>query len=449
MSSSNQPVRYPDTRSPAMMTKRAWWLVALNLLVPGSAQVLAGSRRLGRFGLAATFVGWSLLIVALIVALFARSALVVVATNRVALAGLVVVLAFYGVLWIVLTLDTLRLVRFVRVGARARGAVAGLAVLGLVVGVGGAGFVGSRAVSAFDLLGVFDDGQIAAPIDGRYNILLLGSDSGPDRVGARPDSISVVSVDAETGAAAVFGIPRNMERVPFVAGSPLYGPYPDGYDCGVDCLVSYLYTYAEEHPELYPDAEASGSTPGIEATRDAVEGVLGITTQYYVMINMEGFVRLIDALGGIDVDVAKRLPIEGGVDDDGQPIGVAGWIEPGPQHMDGYTALWYARSRHGTDDYDRMARQRIVQEAVLRQMDPVTVLLRFNELAAAGGGLLSTDIPGAMLSHFVDLAGKARELPLQKVDFVPDEWDNVHPDVSAIQARVQAVLASSTATPAP
>lgn len=146
----------------------------------------------------------------------------------------------------------------------------------------------------------------------------------------------------------IFGIPRNMQRVPFAADSPLYGPFPNAYDCGVECLISYLYTYGEEHPELDPDAAAIGSTPGVEATRDAVEGILGLTTQYYVLIDMQGSVRLIDALGGIDFDLRERLPIEGGEDSNGQPINVAGWIEPGPQHMNGYTALWYARSRHGT-----------------------------------------------------------------------------------------------------
>jgi anionic cell wall polymer biosynthesis LytR-Cps2A-Psr (LCP) family protein len=176
---------------------------------------------------------------------------------------------------------------------------------------------------------------------------------------------------------------------------------------------------------------------------------LGLTTQYYVLIDMQGFVQLIDALGGIDIDVQERIPIEGGEDANGQPINVAGWIEPGEQHLDGYHALWYARARHGTNDYDRMARQREVQEAVLRQMDPANVLLRFNEVAAAGGDAVSTDIPAPMLSHFVDLALKAKELPLAKMDFVPEEWDNVHPDVAGIQAVVDQMTAPVTPSPTP
>ena len=59
----NRPLRHPDSSDPGMMAKRGWWLVALNLLVPGSAQVIAGNRRLGRFGLGATLVAWVLVLV--------------------------------------------------------------------------------------------------------------------------------------------------------------------------------------------------------------------------------------------------------------------------------------------------------------------------------------------------------------------------------------------------
>ena len=432
-----------------MMTRRAFWLVGLNLLIPGSAQVLAGSKRLGRFGLGATLVLWLLVVGVVVIAVLQSTWLVTFVTNRVALGAVVAVLVFYAVLWLVLTFDTLRLVRLVKVVPPSRALVAGIAIAGLIATLGGSGFAMTRAVSAMDLLGIFDDGQIAAPIDGRYNILLLGGDAGPDRMGLRPDSISVVSIDAQTGSTVIFGIPRNMQRVPFVEGSPLYGPFPGGYDCGVECLVSYLYTYGAEHPELYPDAEDAGSSPGVEATRDAVDAVLGLTTQYYVLIDMQGFVSLIDALGGIDIDVTERIPIEGGEDANGQPVNVAGWIEPGQQHLDGYHALWYARARHGTNDYDRMSRQREVQEAILRQMDPTNVLLRFNEIAAASGGVVTTDIPAPMLSYFTELAVLAKEQPLTTMDFVPDEWDNVRPDFAAIQVKVAELTAPVSASPSP
>lgn len=424
------------------MTKRAWWLVILNLLIPGSAQVLAGNRRAGRFGLGATILLWVLLAAILVLYFVNRTLLLTIFTLSIVLWVVVLVLLFYAVLWIVLTLDTLRLVRLVKVAPAARGFVGGLAVVALVVTAGGAGYAAANAVSAIGVLDtVFSGGEIAAPIEGRYNILLLGGDAGPDRLGMRPDSISVVSIDAETGSAVIFGIPRNMEQVPFAAGSPLYGPFPNGYDCGDECLVSYLYTYGTEHPELYPEAESKGSTPGVEATRDAAEGILGLEMQYYVLIDMQGFAELIDALGGIDIDVAERLPYGANTFDNGAHADPIGYIEAGLQHMDGQTALWYARSRYGSNDYERMNRQRQVQEAMLRQFEPSNIVLKFQGVAAAGAQVISTDIPQPMLGHFVDLGAKTRELPIEKLNLVPPEFDGVHPDFGYIQLRVDELTA--------
>jgi LCP family protein required for cell wall assembly len=439
VSTTTQPVRYPDVRSPRFMTKRAWWLVALNFLVPGSAQVVAGNRRLGRFGLGTTILLWALVAVAVVLALVARGFALSLITNSVVLGLLVALAVFYAVVWAILTLDTLRLVRFVNVAPGARGLVAALGIVSLVLTVGGSGFVAANSVSAIGLLNIFAPGPSQDPIDGRYNILLLGGDAGPDRLGLRPDSISVVSIEAATGAAVIFGIPRNMQNVPFADGSPLWGPFPNGYDCGEECLVSYLYTYGVEHPELYPDAVDNGSDPGIEAMRDAVEGITGLQIPNYVLIDMQGFAQLIDALGGVEIDVAERVPlgINGGE--------IVGYIEAGSQRMDGATALWYARSRYDTTDYDRMERQRQVQEALLRQMDPANVLLSFQGVSAAGQQVVKTDIPQSMLSYFVELGAKTKDLPLTKIDFVPPlVEEEANPDFDLIRSTVDDALVPYT-----
>jgi len=446
--SAQLPVRHPDLSSPSFMTKRAWTLVLLNVVVPGSAQVLAGSRRLGRWGLASTLVFWSAALVTAALALFWRTPLFDVATNVAALTVVQVFLVYYAVLWSVLTIDTLRLVRIIRTVPTARGFLAGVMVLLM------AGTVGPMAWGAYltgvqhGLLDSLFTSRLAAadPVDGRYNILLLGGDAGADRTGLRPDSISVASIDAETGATTIIGIPRNLYNAPFSEGSPLWGQYPDGYSCGDDCLVSYLYTYGEEHPELYPEAEAKGSNPGIEAMRDAVSGVTGLTLQYYVLIDMQGFVELIDALGGITVDNTEgRLPINGGVDGAGNPINVDGWIEPGEQVLDGYHALWYARARHGSDDYHRMARQREVQQALLSQFQPATVLAKFQSVASAGAQTVDTDIPQGALSAFVELALQAKEQQITDLEIVPPTYSNVYPDFDVIHADVAAATTSAAA----
>ena len=436
---SASPVRNPDLRDTGAMTKRGWILVVLNLLIPGSAQMLAGSRRLGRFGVGSTFSLWAIVGLSLLLFLLAQATFITIATNFFALWIVQVVIVFYVVLWVILTLDTLRLIRLVRVASAARAFVAGLSVVALVV-IGGAGAYGVMiaGVTRSTIDSVFADGQVEDPIDGRYNILLLGGDAGPDRTGLRPDSISVVSIEAATGTATIFGLPRNLEYVPFVAGSPMAAAYPDGYGangCNVDvCLINSIYTEVTlKSPEMYPNAEAEGSSPGIEAMRDAAEGVLGITIQYYVLIDMQGFSQLIDALGGITIDSHGRYPIDGDIDANGNPVGNNGWIEPGVQHMDGYLALWYARSRYTTSDYDRMERQRQVQEAILQQFEPANVLTKFQAVAQAGAEVVKTDIPQAMLGHFVGLAQKARDQAIRSVELVPPlvlpedpDYDDIH-----------------------
>ena len=436
------PVRSPDLRNPSLMTRRAWWLVVLNILLPGSAQVVAGDRKLGRFGIVSTFVLWGGILLAMLLFFFARELFLTLSTNPIALWVLEVALGFYAILWVILTIDTIRLVRLVRTAPKARGLVAGLAVVALAAGAGTAAYGAVVVDSARSLLSnVFGGGQVADPIDGRYNILLLGGDAGPDRIGIRPDSISVASIDAATGAVTMIGVPRNLQYAPFSAESPLWGPFPEGYSCGTECLISYLYTYGEEHPELYPDAAAAGSTPGVEAMRDAVEGTTGLPLQYYVLIEMQGFKDLIDALGGIDIEVTERVGIGSNTNPDGTPAEAGGWIEPGMRHMDGETALWYARSRYQTTDYARMERQREVQEAILRQADPQTVLLKFQEIARASSELATTDIPQAMLGRFTDLALKSGEQPMERLQLVPPDFPPDAPDFDRIRAAVAEAVA--------
>jgi LCP family protein required for cell wall assembly len=264
--------------------------------------------------------------------------------------------------------------------------------------------------------------------------------------------MSVVTIDAETGKADIIGLPRDLEDVPFPEGSPLNAVYPDGYGydgvCDVDvCQLNSIYTEVElKSPEMYPNAEAEGSEPGIEAMRDAASGITGLTIQYYVLIDMQGFSQLIDALGGVDINVAERLPIGGDEDFNN----VDGWVEAGQQHMDGFTALWYGRARHGTSDYDRMARQRVLQEAILKQFNPANVLTKFQGVAQAGQEVVNTDVPQGMLGYFTNLATKTKELPVGAVELVPDNGvDPTDPDYDYIAQLIDAALNPVTETPAP
>jgi len=444
--------RDPNGADPALMTRRAWWLVVLHLLVPGSAQALAGNRRLGRFALGV----WLVLLVAVLLAaglfLVLPQVPLSIPSNAVGLTVLQGVVLAWAVLWIVLTLDTLRLVRLAAVRPGSRIGVAAVLVVALVVGTGGAVQAAVTAGQARDALGsLFSGTRMALPADGRYNILLLGGDAGPGRSGLRPDSISVVSVNALTGHMVMFGLPRDLQNMPFAAGSPMLKAYPHGYGwhdtCNVDvCELNSIYTEVQlKSPQLYPNAKADHTLPGIEATKEAVEGSLGIPIQYSVLVDMSAFGKLIDAMGGVTIDVKRRLPIGGGVDANGTPTGVKVWIEPGVQHMNGNRAMWYARSRHGDPlgDYGRMQRQRDLETAMLHQMSPVTLITRLEAIGKAGSAAVTTDIPQGLLGDLAGAAVKSRGQKTVTIDFVPPRVTPSSPDYAAIRKTVAKTLAEA------
>lgn len=465
-----RPLRNPDSADPAFMGRRGWWLVVMNVLVPGSAQILAGrNRKLGRFGLGATLLSWLLIIVIAGLGLFARNALVWLMTGPLSwflLTLIQVLLVAYVVLWIVLTLDTLRIVRLVKVPPASKFAIPVVAIVLLGLVGSGAGYAATMVGSSKGVLGdIFgQSGPSVPPSEGYYNILLLGADSGDGRDSMRFDSISVVSVNATTGAVTIFGIPRELPNAPFSEGSPMQALYPNGFEghssptCGWNPWMNHVRQAAEvcrddEGSELYPDAAAHGSAPGIEATKDAAEGILGIEIPYYVFLDMNGFAAMIDALGGVDIEVTERLP-KGGPPEgwSGNDVNewAIGWIEPGQQHMDGDTAQWYARSRYTTSDWDRMERQRQLQVAILEQFTPQNVLTRFNDIAAAGTVLVDTDLPRDKLSEFFDLMLKAKEQPVTSIELVPENGiDEFEPDYGYIRDLVQQTLHPPTETPTP
>ncbi|MVQ41845.1 transcriptional regulator [Microbacterium sp. MAH-37] len=453
------------------MGRRAWWLVAMNVLVPGSAQVLAGNRRLGRFGLGATLVGWVLVVLTIGLALFWHDAAITLGGNWFVLTIAQVVVIGYAVLWAVLTIDTIRLLRVVKLPPFTRFAAPVAALLVLCLAAWGALYASSAVASSRGAFtAIFgNSGPSLPPSDGYYNILLLGADSGTGRDSMRYDSISVVSMNAETGAVTIFGIPRDMPNVPFAEDSPMRDPKLVGYDyrnyfeghddpeCGwgpgINQLTNAVQVCRKDKGEsLYPDAVAHGSDPGIEATKDAAEGVLGIKIPYYVFVDMNGFADLIDALGGVHIKVEKRLPEGGGPAYRNQPAEdwATGWIEPGEQTMDGDTAQWYARSRYTTSDFDRMKRQRQLQEAILAQFTPQNVLTNFSSIVDAGAALAHTDLPQDKLPEFFDLVMKAKKQKVTTVELTPDGGvSEREPDFDAIHEMVQRTLHPPTETPTP
>jgi LCP family protein required for cell wall assembly len=197
------------------------------------------------------------------------------------------------------------------------------------------------------------------------------------------------------------------------------------HDLGLHELNS-LITFAGGHRSLFKGY----AEPGFEATSEAVEGITGLKINYYGMINLMGFRKLVEAVGGIKLHVRERIPI-GGI---GSPI--SGWIKPGYRKLDGYQALWFARSRVAADDYSRMARQKCVMAAMLQQISPEKVVLNFSKIAKASESTFETNLPQSEVDRFAALALKARGKPISTVSFVPPVITTAHPDITKIHAMV-------------
>jgi LCP family protein required for cell wall assembly len=269
-----------------------------------------------------------------------------------------------------------------------------------------------------------DDEPIAAPqraeeVDPwagtpRVNVLLLGLDAAPGRSGVRPDSIIVASIDTATGDTVLFGIPRNLENVPFPEGSPLHNLWPQGFNCGSECLLNAVWTEGVNRADRFP----KDPNPGLTATRSAVEAILGLRVDYTVTVTLQAFGDIVDAVGGVEVTVKERLPIGGSIDAAGRVTeSPKGYIEPGRRRLDGYRAQWFARSRFASSDFDRMSRQRCMIGALTEQVNPLTLLARFPAIAAATGRNLRTDMPRSDLPAWAKLgqrvrAGTMTSLPL-------------------------------------
>lgn len=433
------PLSRAEAISPRMRRRRAITLVVLTLLAPGSAQLLAGNRRLGRFGLR---VWLSLVVAAAVIGLFAlvnRSFVFSMFSRSWVLLVVSVLLTGCALGWALLFADVLRLARLRSLPQSTRWVVAGSVTVLTLVTSGGLLWAGATVNSGRGFITqVFGSNAATGPTGGRYNVLLLGGDSGKGRDGTRPDSLTLVSVDADTGRTVMFGFARNTENIHFRSGSTMAKLMPEGWNCGDKCLLNDLYTWAVDNKSKFP---AGTRNVGALATIEAVEGLSGLEISYYVLIDLKGFSSLIDALGGLTINVKSRTPIGGTT----SPI--IGYIEPGLQHLDGVHALWYARSRAGSDDFSRMARQRCLLQAMADQLNPVTVITKFQSIASAGEQVVQTDIPESDLGRFADLALKARGEKIQSINFVPPLIKPWSYDPAVITSTVQRALDGTPTAP--
>ena len=428
-------------------------LTALGALLPGTALIAAGARRVGWALLGVTVLG---LVGLVALATVGRHQAVQWAVDPTALLGIMVAAVAVAVVWPLVIIAGYRMLAPLST-TRPQHLVGSFVVTLLALGVAMPAFkVLDLASDHRDLIqNVFADGESATVEDtgpnafagkDRVNVLLLGGDGGEGREGVRTDTVMVASIKVSTGATTLFSLPRNLEELPFPADSPLAEVYPDGFDAGSES-ESLLNAVYRNGPSEYPDILGPTDNPGADFLKLGVGEALGLHLDYYVLVNLDGFSALVDALGGITVNVNYWVPISG------EPtLGIlpTDYIEPGPnQRMDGERALHFARGRFGLSDYLRMDRQRCVMSSIVAAADPMTMLLKYQELAATTQDIVSTDIPSDVLDDFADLAFKVKDSGMNSVVFDDKVIRPAYPDFDLIRSLVQQSLSGPPPAPTP
>lgn len=441
-------------------------LTALGTLIPGAG--LALGRRGRRLGLALVALAVALLVggVVYVVRHGAFRSALDLAVRPNLLRGLAALLVVGGLIWISSIVLTALTNRPDRMTSGQKAALTGFtAVMCLLVAAPaaiGLRYIGAHNAAVDKIFTGKPSGEpepVASGATGpdvaetdpwanqpRVNVLLLGSDAGDDRDGVRTDSMIVASIDTKTGDTVLFSIPRNLEHVPIPDYSPLHRAWPNGFDCGSECLMNGIWTQAEVLAADHPDWFKGDPNPGETATKDVISAILGQPIHNTVIIDLKGFQQLVDAMGGIDINVQERVPMGGKTYTDAQGRSWLiegtenGWLEPGEQHLSGYQALWYARSRVTTDDFSRMRRQRCVVAAVVTQVDPLTMLQHYPQIAAAAADNMSVDISQDQLPAWADLVTRVQGGTIRSLPFTIKNTDVVNPDYASIRAQVRKAL---------
>ncbi|MFC6287784.1 LCP family protein [Nocardioides sp. GCM10027113] len=431
--------RSAQDRAARVRFRRAVALMIMTLLLPGSAQLVAGNRRVGLVALRT----WLVLVVGTVVAAVAgllwHGFAFWMVSDPLALGLLRAALMALAVGWAVLFMDAWRIGQPLTLLHQHRRAVVGVNGL-LSLSVAGALLFGAHLVGVQRdfMVHMFGDGAATSADNGRYNVLLLGGDSGAGRAGLRPDSLTVASIDAETGKAVLVGLPRNMANFPFAKGSVMRQQFPNGFDCD-GCYLNGVSTWAMDNTELFPKSD----NPGVDATIMAVEGITGLKINYWAMVNLQGFKDLVDAVGGVTLNVRQPIPVGLPWED------TFHYIEPGIRKLGGHDTLWFARAREGSDDYSRMARQKCVMSAMLEQVSPQVALRNFQRIAEASSAMISTNLPGSEVGRFLDLALKARSQKIATVSLVPPLVNTGAPDIEEVRGIVQQAIDRSEGTAPP
>lgn len=288
--------------------------------------------------------------------------------------------------------------------------------------------------------------------NGRLDLLLIGADAGPGRSSVRTDTMILLSVEIETGKAAMFGFPRNITNVPLPDESrDAYpgGRFPD--------MISALWRRAAEQPDRFKGSEGIGvecqnqwdCERGWRAISGAIQKMAGVPIDGIVAVDLNGFALLVDAVGGVWIDVPARVVDNSYPRQDGTRIKID--IKPGCRKLDGTYSLAYARSRHQDSDYQRMRRQQYVLQALRRQFDPLAMVPKALELLTIARDNLFTTIDRDEIPLLAEVASRVdadriRQVRLQGPRYEREVSDA---DLKRIRTTVQNIFAEQFPDPTP
>ena len=271
----------------------------------------------------------------------------------------------------------------------------------------------------------------------RVTVLLVGVDFAPGRDHHLTDTMLVATLDPETDEVAMVSVPRDLYGVPLGDGR--------AYNAKLNSLMSA----ASQDPVTYPRG-------GPATLKRAIGELLGTRIHYFAAIDMEGMRQLIDSVGGVDVVVERTI------NDTAYHDAVTGqrgfFIEAGPHHLDGATAMAYIRSRMaaGENDFTRAERQQQVLTALAEQLTAGNLLVTLPGLLDTVRDNVATDIPQRRISE-VAAAGEEADLAhIERVVLTPDDgyvWAEpnsaagyvLHPNLEEIQALGARIFGSEIA----
>ena len=190
----------------------------------------------------------------------------------------------------------------------------------------------------------------------KLNIMIMGVDERPQEDDpGRSDTLLVMTIDTESREASIVSVPRDTRlRIKGL-----------GWD-----KVNHAF-----------------SVGGVALTRQTTENFLGIPMDYYAKVNLESFGRIVDAIGGVTIDVEKRMQYEDTWDH------YVIDLKPGVQRLDGRTALQYVRYRDEEGDIGRISRQQKFIKAVLAEISSPAIILKAPSIIREVFASLDTDMP--------------------------------------------------------